>query len=64
MRESDILFESGPYWIRKSGKGFEVYENVGTHSVRRAYIGYEGSKGYTRARQEIEKRLAPAAKPC
>lgn len=68
MRESDILFESGPYWIcreqfgsgrfKPKSNGFAVYKTGITHSVRVASIGYEGEKGLQRAKQEIVRRLA------
>ena len=58
MRESDILYEQGPYWICRKGKGFEVYKTGVTHSVRVASIGFEGDKGLQRAKAEIARRLA------
>lgn len=32
LRESDILKESGSYWVLKCATGFDVMKNVGTHS--------------------------------
>lgn len=32
IRESDILKESGSYWVLKCTSGFDVMKNVGTHS--------------------------------
>lgn len=33
MRESDILFEQGHYWIAKTKQGFEIYKNGFVHST-------------------------------
>jgi hypothetical protein len=57
MKESDILFENGDYWIKKANHGFEVYRQGITHSTRVAIIGYEGAEGLEKAKNEIEKRL-------
>ncbi len=56
MRESDILYQSGPYWVCRKGKGFEVYKDGVTHSVRVASIGFEGEKGLQRAKAECDRR--------
>lgn len=58
LKESDILFEIGDYWICKSEtwKGYEVMKNGVTHSVRVASIGYEGEIGFEKAKTEAIKR--------
>jgi hypothetical protein len=57
MKESDIIFESGNYWIFDAKqKGFEVYKTGITHSTRCAQIGWTGQVGLDRAKQEIKKR--------
>ncbi len=58
LKESDILFEIGDYWVCKSEtwKGYEVMKNGITHSVRVARIGYEGEKGLEKAKEEAIKR--------
>lgn len=58
MKESDILYESGDYWIARTPrrKGFEVYKIGATHSTRCAIIGYEGQKGLDLAKEEIKRR--------
>lgn len=63
MKECDILYENGSFWVSRGqqfGKGFEVYEAGITHSVRRAIIGYEGQKGLDRAKAEADRRAALA----
>jgi hypothetical protein len=32
IKESDILKESGSYWVLKCNTGFDVMKNIGTHS--------------------------------
>jgi len=58
MKESDILFEIGNYWVAKSlkHKGYDVWRCGITHSTRCAQIGYEGEKGLERAKLEAIKR--------
>ncbi len=58
MRETDIVYETPRHWIRRVAKGFEVYRNDVTHSVRCARIGFEGQKGLDRAKAEIARREA------
>ncbi len=33
MKESDIIFEMGAYWVLKTRDSYDVMKNVGTHSV-------------------------------
>jgi hypothetical protein len=40
IKESDIVYENGKYWILKTNKGYEVLENTITHSVVRGYFGF------------------------
>ena len=59
MRESDILYETGVFWVcraRDGRKGYEVYRVGVTHSTRCAIIGYESEEGVRRARAEADKR--------
>lgn len=62
MKESDILFEVGDYWVSTSKaanlkwKGYVVWENNLTHSRLVASIGFEGNEGLERAKQEAIKR--------
>lgn len=54
---SDVVFESGKYWILDCAqRGYEVYRVDLTHSTRCARIGWCGQDGLTRAKQEIERR--------
>jgi len=59
MKESDILFEKGDYFVlaSKAFNGYEVYKNGATHATRCASIGYAGKIGLDKAIQEIERRL-------
>ena len=55
LKESDILFENPTHWVFDAGdKGYEVYRNTITHSVRVASIGK--SLGLGRAIHEANKR--------
>lgn len=42
-KESDIAYEDkdSNLWILKVKKGYEIYKNVGTHSIKCAIIGYD-----------------------
>jgi len=62
MKESDILYEKGPYWIcaARRFKGFEVMKNHTTYSIRVASIGFEGEAGMARAKAEIDRRMENA----
>lgn len=60
MRESEILFQRGDYWIcraPKPRKGFEIYRDGVTHATRCGVIGFEGEEGMARAKAEIARRL-------
>jgi hypothetical protein len=55
LKESEILFENPTHWVYDAGKkGFEVYRNTSTHSVRVASIGR--SLGLDRAILEANNR--------
>ena len=56
IRESDIVYERGTYWVLRVKTGFEVYRNGITHSTRCAQIGFQGEKGRQRAIEEINRR--------
>lgn len=56
MKESDILYENGMFWVCKAKHGYEVYESGITHSTRRAIIGYEGADGLAKAKAEADRR--------
>ena len=65
MQESDILYQSGPFWVcaetfgRRKSPGFAVYKvsDSGTHSRRVASIGFAGEVGLARAIAEANRRL-------
>ncbi len=57
MKESDILYERGDYFVLKAKHGFEVYKNGLTHSTRCAIIGYLGAKGMQKSIEEIDRRM-------
>jgi hypothetical protein len=55
MKEDQILYENDSHWVFDAGpKGYEVYKNTITHSVRVASIGR--SLGLDRAIAEADKR--------
>lgn len=59
LKESDILFEKGDYWVKEAPKGgYEVYKTGITHSTRCAQIGFTGDRGFQRAKDEIDRRIA------
>ena len=57
MKESDILYEKGDYFVIKAKHGFEVYKCGTTHSTRCAQIGYKGNEGMQKAIKEIDRRI-------
>lgn len=56
LKESDILYEVGDFFVIKAKNGYEVYKNDITHSIRVAVIGWEGKEGFIRAKKEAERR--------
>lgn len=52
-----VIYQLGDYWITPVRKGYEVYRQNGTHSVRCARIGYPGKCGLEKAKREIDRRL-------
>ncbi len=63
MQEKDILFTKANLFITNSQiggfkwGGFLVWENNSTHSKLVSRVGYKGSLGFDRAKEEIERRL-------
>jgi len=53
---SDIVYETGDYWVMKVKTGFEVYKVGATHSTRCAIIGWTGKNGLNKAIAEANKR--------
>lgn len=59
LKESDIVYEKGDYWVMLTAKlTYEVYKTGITHSTRCAQIGYKGEVGLQRAKLEIDRRIA------
>ena len=58
IRERDIAFERGDYWVLRVRTGFEVYRIGVTHSTRCAVIGFKGAEGMRRAIAEIDRRIS------
>lgn len=56
MKENDILYENGDYWVCREHYGFAVYKTGITHSVRVASIGFKGDEGLQRAKAEADRR--------
>lgn len=59
-RESDILYQNGPFWVCKAKKGYEVYEDGVTHATRRAILGSDGPYWFERAKAEADRRAQKA----
>ena len=57
MKESDIIYEKGDFFVLKAKHGYEVYKNGLTHSTRCAIIGYKGEIGINKAIAEIDRRI-------
>lgn len=60
MKESDILYENGDYYVIRVKYGYEVYRNELTHAVRCAQIGYKAEEGMKRAIADINRRINEA----
>jgi hypothetical protein len=60
MKEQQIIYERGPFWVVAATDfdGFVVMQNFGTHSKRVAGIGYPGAGGIEKAKTEIARRIA------
>lgn len=57
LKEDDILYEKGAFWVMKAKKGYEIYRTGITHSTRCAFIGDLSVGGLERAKDEIERRI-------
>jgi len=58
VKEKDIAYECGPYFVIAAKKvGYEIYKNGLTHAIRIAQIGYAGDKGLNRCKEEIRRRM-------
>jgi len=68
MKEADILYQNGAFWVTRyefgSGKkrpktlGYAVWKSGVTHSKLVAEIGYGGSLGFEKAQWEADRRAA------
>lgn len=56
MKERDILYQRGAYWVTKAARGYEVYRTGVTHSTRCATIDFAGQAGLARAIKECDRR--------
>lgn len=58
MKESDILYGQGKYWVVKAKTGgFEVFRDGVTHATRCAQVGFFNGNGLQRAKDEINRRI-------
>lgn len=48
MQESDILYETGDFYIVRESKGYVIYKSGVTHATRRGIVGL--SLGLERAK--------------
>lgn len=53
---SDIVYESGAYWVVKSKTGFVLYKIGITHFTKVATIGFTGDLGEEKFKNEIYRR--------
>ena len=53
---SNIVYESGNYWVTKSKTGFVIYKIGVTHSTKVATIGFTGDLGKEKYMNEILRR--------
>lgn len=53
---SNIVYESGNYWVTKSKTGFVIYKIGVTHSTKVATIGFSGELGEEKFKDEILRR--------
>lgn len=69
MKPEPILYENGDHFVvaelyginpTLQSRGYGVYKNTGTHSVRVGVIGWEGEKGLKRAIAEADRRAGGA----
>lgn len=58
LKESDIVYELGPYWAMRAKKvGYDIFKTGITHSTRCAHIGFEGEAGLQKVKVEIARRI-------
>lgn len=65
-RDNQIIAEKGPYWVKREGKGhYTLWENVGTHSVRRATGDFKNNpdKALAFVMKEMDRRWATCVWP-
>ena len=58
LKEKDIIYENGKFWVLKTKKSYEVYEVGITHSRRWDVIGCTFPNALDRAKQICDKRQA------
>lgn len=51
---SDVLYESGDYWILRTSKGLEIYQTGTTHSIRRGQVGHSEEVSLEHAKKWIK----------
>lgn len=61
MTLEKMVIETEQHFVIRQGKGFEIYNNRVTHSVRVSQCGYEGQKGIDWCRTEIARRESVSA---
>ena len=58
LREKDIMYENGKFWVLRTKNSYEVYEIGITHSLRCDVIGRSFPNALDRAKQTCDKRQA------
>lgn len=67
MKESDIVFESGNWWISKTKDYYKVHKNIGTHSTieamyNRTIDGLSNALYYCQYKSIVSQR--PSSQKC
>lgn len=57
MKEEDIVFELGDYWVSKEPNGYKVWKTGITHSTKVATVGHLGWYGLNLAILHARKRF-------
>ena len=58
LKQKDIVYENGKFWVLSTMKSYEVYEGDVTHSVRLDVVGRSYPNALERAKQTCDKRQA------
>jgi hypothetical protein len=57
MKELDMVFKRGEYWIAKDPCGYLIFKTGPTCSTKVSTIGFKGGVGLMKAMAELARRL-------